>query len=403
MSKLNIPERSKNESDFAYKERLIVAKIEKELDIDWCEIVEILKEDCSVDHFRKVAKGIYESYLDKQDKQTRGIEDKDIISKLQEQKIEIQKERYKLQTEKNETNKWLRENARDDLIVEKIIDAINILPPLKVPEVLPVIHSKREYALFLGDEHYGAEFEIKGLFGETLNEYSPEIFERRMWDLLNQTIEIVRENSITKLNVFEMGDFVDGLIRVKQLMMLRYGVIESTVRYANFLCNWLNKLTEYVVVEFQMVYGNHSELRLLNQPKGTFTNENTGLYVREIISARLENNPNFHMTVNPTGLIFTQILGMNILGIHGECKNLGQSLKDFSNTYNVNLHFIAGGHLHHSESENVGLGRDVIRVPSIIGIDDFSMSLNKTSNAGATLIVFEENFGKVREYNIKLK
>ena len=94
---------------------------------------------------------------------------------------------------------------------------------------------------------------------------------------------------------------------------------------------------------------------------------------------------------------------MNILGIHGECKNLGQSLKDFSNTYNVNLHFIAGGHLHHSESENVGLGRDVIRVPSIIGIDDFSMSLNKTSNAGATLIVFEENFGKVREYNIKLK
>lgn len=403
MSKLNIPERSKNESDFSYKERLIVAKIEKEIDIDWCEIVEILNEDCSVDHFRKVAKGIYESYLDKQDKQTRGIEDKDIISKLQEQKIEIQKERYKLQTEKNETNKWLRENARDDLIVEKIVDAINNLSPLKVPEVLPVVHSKREYALFMGDAHYGTEFEIKGLFGETLNEYSPEIFERRMWDLLNQTIEIVRENSITKLNVFEMGDFSDGLIRIGQLMKLRYGVIEGTVKYAEFLCNWLNKLTEYVAVEFQMTRGNHTQCRFFNQPKDTFANENTDLFVREIIKARLSSNVNFHITENPTGLIFAKIAGLNMLGIHGECKDLTQAIKDFSSTYKIEIDLLITGHKHHSASENVGIGRDVLRIPSIIGIDDFSMSINKTANAGATLIIVEEGLGKIHEYNLKLK
>lgn len=385
---------------------LIIDKTNKNTDIDWAEIRDMYELPLHPDSLRKASStpfggaSVYQYLKSKQISET--AQPDEVLNQLTSKKLEIEKERYKLQTEKLENNKWIRENARDELIVEKIVDAVNSLKPLKIPEVLPVIHSNKEYILFMGDAHYAKEFEIKGLFGETLNSYSPEIFEHRMWDLLDRTVEIINTNSITKLNVFEMGDFSDGLIRVGQLMKLRYGVIEGTVKYAEFLCIWLNKLTEYVVVEFQMVFGNHCELRAFNQPKGTFTNENTGLFVREIISARLENNPNFHMTINPTGLIFAQILGMNILGIHGECKNLGQSLKDFSNTYKVDLDFIAGGHLHHTESENVGISRDVIRVPSLMGVDDFSMTLNKTSNAGATMIVLEEGFGKVQEYNIKL-
>jgi hypothetical protein len=314
----------------------------------------------------------------------------------------IQKERYKLQTEKLENNRWLRENARDELILEKIISAINNLPALDIPEVLPFIHNKREYCLLFGDEHFNAEFEIRGLFNEILNEYSPEIFERRMWDLLDQTVDYIDEKHITKLNVFSMGDSTDGLIRVGQLMKLRYGVIEGTIQYARFISTWLNELSKYVNIEFQMVHGNHEELRMLGQPKGTFKNDNTGLFVKEIIQTRLGNNPNFNMIVNPTGLIFTNICGLNLLGIHGEIKNLEQAIKDFSNTYKTQIDILIGGHLHHSKSEAVGVGRDVIKVPSIIGIDDFSMSLNKTSNAGATIIGIEESKGLVSQEHIKL-
>jgi hypothetical protein len=37
-----------------------------------------------------------------------------------------------------------------------------------------------------------------------------------------------------------MGDFTDGILRVGQLRKLRYGVIESTVKYANYMTYWLN-------------------------------------------------------------------------------------------------------------------------------------------------------------------
>ena len=45
---------------------------------------------------------------------------------------------------------------------------------------------------------------------------------------------------------------------------------------------------------------------------------------------------------------------------------------------------------------------DIISIPSIIGIDDYSLSLNKTSDPGATLFILEEGKGNVIEYNIKL-
>ncbi|RAZ26028.1 hypothetical protein DK853_50035, partial [Klebsiella oxytoca] len=72
---------------------------------------------------------------------------------------------------------------------------------------------------------------------------------------------IVRKEGFSKIYVYSMGDFEDGLLRVKQLMQLRYGVVEGTVRYADFITNWLNELTKYVEVEFQMTNGNHTELR----------------------------------------------------------------------------------------------------------------------------------------------
>lgn len=315
---------------------------------------------------------------------------------------ELKKTLVKVQTEKLEYNRWIREEARDELICEKICEAIKANSSIVAPDPLVTSEVSRSAVLAFGDEHYAAEFTIYGLYGEIINSYSPEIFEQRMWDLFHQVVDIVKKEDLTTLYVFALGDFTDGILRCSQLMKLRYGVVEGTVKYANFIANWLNELTKYVKVKYQMVYGNHSELRMLGQPKGTFKAENTGMFVREMIKTYLENNPNFEMTINPTGLIFDNIEGLNVLGIHGEVKNMERAIKDFSNTYNTNIQVLLGGHMHHYKAETVGVNKDVINVPSIIGVDDYSMSLNKTSNPGAVLFCVDENKGVTLEYKIKL-
>lgn len=352
---------------------------------------------------RKKTKEYLKGYNDAKDEL--GSTDQQLQNMIEENKRlkrEVQKELKKVQTEKLEYNRWLREEARDELITEKICDAIDSLLPLDKPTYIEPVHNTRGHALIFGDEHFGAEFELKGLFGDILNAYSPEIFEKRMWDLFNQTVEIIKKENIDTLNVFSMGDFADGILRVSQLMKLRYGVVDGTIKYADFITNWLNEMTKHVRVKFQSTNGNHTELRMLGQPKGTFTEDNMGKVVSEFIKTRLKDNPNFTYIENPTGYIYAQIACNTILGIHGEVKNMENAIKEFSKIYNVPIDYLLAGHLHHSRIEEVGVNSEVINVPSIVGVDPYSLSLNKTSNASAKLLVFEQTKGKVCEYTLKL-
>ena len=383
------------------------AKRDGLLDATWVEIADWMNANWRNDETEYFCESSYrkkyKNYIDaktmfvKQEAASDGTAD-ELAAKLRE----INKERVKLQTEKLEYNRWLREEARDELICEKIVNAIRESNSIITPPPIVTDRLEKSAILAFGDEHYGVEFTIYGLHGEIINAYSPEIFEQRMWTLFYKTLEIVEKEGLDTLYVFALGDFTDGILRCSQLMKLRYGVVEGTVRYANFISNWLNELTKYVKVKYQMTYGNHSELRMLGQPKGTFKEENTGLFVREMISTRLENNPNFEMTVNHTGLIFDIIEGFDTLGIHGEVRNMENAIKDFSNTYNTDIRLLIGGHMHHYKAETVGVDREVMNVPSIIGIDSFSMSLNKTSNPGAILRVIEQGNCASVEYKIKL-
>ena len=323
-------------------------------------------------------------------------------SELDTARRNLEKERKKLQTEKIEYNKWLREDARDEMIFESIKDAISTLPPLTIPKCYSSSKGIKEYLLCFGDTHYGAEFELKGLSGEILNTYSPEVFEERMWCLLSEVVDICEKEDISVLNVVELGDFVDGILRVSQLMKLRYGIVDATIKYSEFISNWLNELTKYVRVRYQNTNGNHDQLRMLGQPKNTFTDDNMGKVISAFIKCRLENNPNFEFIENPTAYIYLNLSGYNILGIHGEVRNMEKSLHEFSKMYDIKIDYLIAGHLHHSKIQDVGSTSKVINIPSIIGTDPYAQSLGKVSDSGANLFVFETEKGLTCQYNIVL-
>lgn len=380
-------------------------KINGSNDMDWAEIVAKYNIDCHSDTLRKASQTIFggqfvADYF--REKNAVDTASEGYIAQLRLEKRGVQIERQKLRDEKLEYNRWLREQSRDELICEKICDAIQSLEPLEMPSVHHYQSGHREAVFCFADTHYGTEFSIKGLLGDTLNEYSPEIFEKRMLNLLEQLIDTIREKNLTNLRVMSLGDELDGILRVSQLMKLRYGVVEATIKYAEFICNWLNELSKYVYVDFYSVQGNHTELRMLSQPKGTFTQDNMGKVINEFIKERLKNNPNFTFHQNESGLIFENVCGYNILGIHGEVKNMEVAIQKFTNTYNVMIDILVGGHKHHFCAETVGRDRDVISVPSIIGIDDYSMTLGKTSAPGALMFIVESGYGVIEQKKFKL-
>lgn len=399
-----------NENTNEYIWRMCDYKDKGLLDLNWEQVGELINKELfgsdeelyrTSSAYRKpyqYAKDFYDDVF----KKRMYSDDNETIKKMDDLKRDIQKERIKLNTTRVEYNKWLRENARDELIVEEICKSISNLSPLEKPAYIQNKYSTKEYCLVFGDEHYGTEFELTDLLGNVINSYSPEIFEKRMWDLFYQVIDIIKKEDINTLNVYSMGDFSDGCLRVSQLMKLRYGVIDGTIKYANFISNWLNELTKYVRIRFQMTDGNHTELRMLGQPKGTFVEDNMGKIVKEFIKIRLEDNNNFTFIENPTGYIYDNLAGNIILGIHGETRSLEKTLKDLSAIYNTQIKYLFAGHLHHSKLEEIGINSEVINIPSIIGIDPYALSLNKASNASAKLFIFEEGKGRTCEYTFKL-
>lgn len=329
---------------------------------------------------------------------------KNTVESIQEKEWLAMIEKKKAQTLRVEMNRWLTEESRYRLILETVQQSIMNLEPLQVPEFKNTEKSRKDKAgiLCFSDCHYGAEFEIRGLNGEIINQYSPEICERRMWDILEQTLEVIKKEGLTELHIFSLGDDIDGILRVGQLFKLRYGVIESTIKYAQFLATWLNELSKYVRIKFYITHGNHSQLRMINQPKNTFKEENMGIIIVEFVKNFLKENKNFELITNPTGHIYTKIFEFNIMGIHGEVKNIEQAKKDFTDFYKQPIDILIGGHKHSEASKNVAVNRDVIRVPSVMGVNDFAEQIIKSSNAGAKLLILEPDNGKKIDYFLKV-
>lgn len=315
----------------------------------------------------------------------------------------LKKERIKLQTEKLEYARWFREDARDELFEEKVIESIraNIGKQEEIKNI-PIIHDECAGVLAIADAHFAKEFKIYGLFNEVLNEYSPEIFYNRMEQLYSETLEYVNKNNLDKIHIFNLGDSVEGLIRHSQLFSLRYGVIDSATIFGNYLGKWLRTLSKEINIEYHQTNGNHDELRLLDGKKGQHLNESAGKIISNAIKLINEDNPNFKFTENKTGMIFTNIVGYNILGIHGEVPSLSNAIKDYSDIYNIKIDYIYGGHKHHTEFSNCGVRRGAISVGSIMGIEDFSMTIRKASDATASIAIFEKGKGKTDEHIVVL-
>lgn len=385
-------------------------KMEKISDLDWGEIAEKYGIDWNGDSLRKaqqpplVGGAFIKQYYDEKYINKSCSDDDDYMEQLKTMKREIQKERTKLQTEKLEYNKWLREESRDELITEKIIEAINNVKNVEVPKYIEPIKGEKSYILALADCHYGIEFDIKDLFGNTINSYSPEIFEKRMWDLYNQVRAIVEKESINELSVWELGDGIQGLLRLNsQLMQLRYGVIDSAINYGHFLGVWLNELSKIVRIKFQMTMdSNHNQLRLCGAPKNSFVDENMSKVIMLALKEILKDNPNVEIIENPTGMNFGEFSSYQILGIHGEVKNLANALDDYSRAYNTNISYIIGAHKHHLDTKEVGIGAEALGIRSMIGVDPYGMSLTCTSNAGASLFEFN-NDGLVCDHRLVVK
>lgn len=390
-------ERNKEESYLSFVTRITAALNDGLIDYQQWGRAVVGEDLYSEESTRRIAKFFSQFIQNLENDEIELIEDKDKANEIKQLLAELAKERKKIQTANIEYNANLRSEARAEMFNEQVIEAIHNLKPIKFNKKLHIESSPEATAvLCIADAHNGVEINMASLFGEVVNVYSPEILKARLNKLANQVIEDKKRLlDYDKLIVFDLGDAIQGMLRLSDLSKLRTGVLQSAIDYAEMIAQWLVFLSEEleVPIEYVCLGGNHCECRFLEKNRN-WEEENLGLVIQHVIDLRLQNNPN--ITVAPYSEFgFKTVQGINILAIHGDdAKNDFDEISYWENYHNISIDILIMGHVHHGEQNTVGYGltgdKEVIKVPSLVGVDSFSKKCRKLARAGAKFMLFED-------------
>lgn len=408
---MNKLKRKENEELLDYYKRITFGKLkDKTIDNDYVEIAPLLfGVELSSCECRKRMYGILTFLEQLESEGVNKISNKDLLEEIELQRLELKKERVKNQTVNLELNRNVRRIARNEMTQATILEAIEKLEPYSFPTLIKNTSNNKECILPISDAHFGKECVIRGLKGEIINEYNETIFKERMDKLLSETVNVLDKENIDKIVVLLTGDLIDGILRMSQLQKLQFGIIDSTMRFAEYMTSWINELSKYALVDLRYCLGNHSEIRPLGSKNGDFAEENMEKIIFWFINSRLEKNQNVNIFETNGDFIYFESMGLNIMATHGQERNLEQAIKDYQLMYGESIDLFIAGHLHTKESKTIGISHkglsdtEFVRVKSICSIDDFSTKLRRSAGAGTSLFIIEEGKGKTITYDINLQ
>lgn len=391
-------DRKKNESYLSFSKRVTRVLSNKTISYkEWAK--SLLNENIYGEENTRRCFVFFEKFLSiLENDEINNIQDENKLQEILIAKKELEKERKKIQTINLEYNQYVRDISRFELFNEKIKEAIDNMPALIFSNTIQdKFNSKQTAVLCISDAHNGVEINMQTVFNEPINIYSPDILKKRLNKLADTVIKDYKNNfNYKKLIVFDLGDGIQNILRLSDIAKLKTGVIDSVLQYAEMISQFLNKIQNElnIQIEFSCLGGNHSELRLISTGRN-WESENLGKVIREFIALRLKDNQN--IKVDPySDFSFKQIEGINILAIHGDDskKNINE-ISYWEQYHNITIDILLMGHFHHQEQISLGYSptgdKEIIIVPSLIGIDEFSRKNRKLARAGAKFILFEDN------------
>ena len=389
-----------NEDTIPYLLRLAEIKIEeKPDDLDWSDIAEYCNFNCHYDSLRKALQpkgyGAYEIYKYLKDKMvSENVSDDKVLNELEMKKIELQKEKVKIQTLRIELNKLIRQDARFELFLDGIKNSIDTI---KVPKFQEFIleNGNKVGLLGISDIHFAKKFESVN------NSYSRKICYERMNLLLSEVINLIADRDIKYLHIVNGGDNIEGLLRVNSLKVLETGVIDSVIEFSKMMTEWLNQLSNYIPLTYHhVISSNHSEVRFLDTKAGQFPDEDLEKVIIHMIAGSLRDNNRINIPIYTTDYAYFNINNKNIFVCHGhqfKGKKIADIVKELQILHRINIDLLVLGHFHHENILTVGENQNgnikVILLPSIMGSDPFSDTLLTGSCSGATLIEISNKKG----------
>ena len=307
----------------------------------------------------------------------------DELHEIEEQKLELQKEKIKMRDQRRELNALIRRQARLENLEDHLKETIDKSKPVKLPKVKSNSKDKKEAMIAISDWHIGMKFE--GRF----NTFNHEIAEERINKVKQKTSDTVDKENINKLHIANLGDMISGGIHVSTRVQAEEDVIQQVIRASEYLKDFIKTfLDKGIQVEYYHIIGNHGRYQA-NKSEVAGIEENFEKLIYTILTTAFSNYKNFNSQQCKDGLIETEIVGKKIILNHGDYDKQANAAMRLPQLFGYVPDYIISGHIHHSVSKDFGVTEHIVN-PSLIGADDYATGGRFGGKPGQKLILFNE-------------
>lgn len=384
-----------DESFLSYAKRITDNR--KEYDLDYSEWAKLLiDKEYSSDNARK-SFYILEPFLNKlEETQINNIDDNDLINEIEQRRLELEKEKIKMQDQKREYRALLRTDARFEHLVNEMTKSIKELNASK-----PMINSfegnakelNNHAVLILSDWHFGIEDK------NYWNEINISILKQRVNRLKDYIIEYCDLHKVDTLHVEILGDMINGFLHLGTRVANEEDVIQQTMQCSELICQFLNELALYIPnINIYCSQGNHG--RCTPNMKESIDTENFEKLIPWYLNGRLENNINLISNDLEHDIVIYNFLNETIFAVHGHDDKVKDAVDDLSNMFRMFPTEVHMGH-YHEYQELDRYDMTTVVNGTLSGVDKYAKKIRKTCKPEQTLMIYNEK-GKLCTYKIKL-
>ena len=373
-------ERKENETYISYIKRVTNACSDKKISYsEWGDYILGTGNNYSSENLRKAFYVVYK-LLNKIDENNC---DYDAIKDLENLRDEIYKERCRLQDIQREKRNDLRVEARFENLLEVVKDSMDFMPTYEIKDFKPINKNQdKKYAVLqLSDWHCGA------LVDNQFNYYNVDTMVDRATKVRNNALEYCKLHNVTDLVIEINGDMVNGAIHVSSRVESEEGVIQQVITVTDVLAKLINSMKPYFnSIKIVTTLGNHG--RLTPNKSDSITNENFEMLIPTMLRDKLGDVK----IIDSKGLDFTkyEIDGKTIMVSHGQNDSMTKVISDFSKMFKVVPNEIHLGHTH-SYTDINDCDIKVTVNGSLIGSDDYAITIRKVTTPSQNLIVYEKD------------
>lgn len=381
---------------------IVIGKlVDHTIDDDYAELSERLFGEGNCFHSSEVRKRMYgmKAVIDAIERDGEAsIKDEDVLSTLENKKIELQIERQKFYDQRNAFNRVVRERSRQEELNEILTEAVMAgnLPQLQYVHS-DVQQSDNDLLVSLNDIHYGANV------SNYWNTYNSDICREMMCHYLDRIISIAETHHSENCIVWANGDEISGNIHQSIAVTNKETVIEQIKGVSELIAEFLAELSKHFShVTFVSVAGNHS--RIDPNKDRALVSERLDDLVEWYLNARLQNFENITIggceKIDHT-MYLVDVRGKTYCGVHGDFDGSPSKVQSLQTMARRPVYAVLSGHLHHNKLDDVQ-GVKTIMAGSFLGMDDYCVQKRIVGKAEQLVCVCDE--GGVRcSYDIPLQ